>query len=177
MKVGALDVQVTVLVFHKEPRRETVDRHADACGPGDGAAHDRLGMQHAADTLGDDDADGDQQNHGIEQRDQHRALLVAVGVFGRGPGLGQPERQHGQQQAGHVGEVVPGVGQQAHRTVAEADGEFDDDEAHIEGDTPDESLVERGDRMIVVMVFVCHDSESVMVSLISESSTSLLTMA
>ena len=134
-------------------------------------------MQHAADALGDDDPHGDQQDHRVQQRDQHRAFLVTIGVAGRSLRLRQPEGQHGQQQAGDVGKVVPGIGQQAHRAVGEADGEFDDDESHVERNAQNEGLVERRNRALVVMVFVCHGCGSVMVSLISESSTSLLTMA
>lgn len=51
---------------------------------------------------------------------------------------------------------MPGVGQQSHRPVIESDGEFDDDERHVERDAEDKSLVERRDRM-VVMVVVSHD--------------------
>ena len=80
--------------------------------------------------------------------------------------LRQPERQHGQQQAGHVGEVVPGVGEQPHRTVEKSDGELHDDESHVEDDPHEKRPVERRDPVLVVVmepgacvcvfVFVCH---------------------
>ena len=91
--------------------------------------------------------------------------------------LRQPESQHGQQQTGDIGKVVSGIGQQPHRAVIKPYGKLDDDEGHIERNAQDKGLVERRNRMVVVVMFVRHDCESVMVSLISESSTSLLTMA
>ena len=59
--------------------------------------------------LGNDDPHGDEQDHGVEQRNEHRALLIAVGIPGRSMGLCKAESQHGQQQARHVGKVVPGI--------------------------------------------------------------------
>ena len=51
--------------------------------------------------------------------------------------LRETESEHRQQQARHIRKVVPGVGQQSHRPVIESDGEFDDDERHVERDAED----------------------------------------
>ena len=161
MEEGAADVEVAPLVAHEEPRREAVDQDPDAGRPGDGIPRDRLGMEHAADALGHNHPDGDEQDERVEQRDEHRALLVAVGVARRGGALRQPEGEHRQQQAGHVAQVVARIGEQTHRAVAEADDELDDDEEQVERNAQHEGPVERRgvgrERMMMVMMrFLCH---------------------
>ena len=164
VQVGALDIQVALLVLQEEPRRKAVDHDADAGRPGNRPADDRLGVQHPTDTLGDDHPHGDQQDHRVEQRDQHRALFITIGIFRGGVRLRQPEGQHRQQQARHVREVVPRIGEQPHRAVPEPHGELHDDKTRIQGDSPQKGLVQRRHRrvMVVMMVmgmkfrFVCH---------------------
>ena len=178
MQISPFHVQVFVLILHEKPGRKAVDYDPDAGRPGNGSALDGCRMQHPPHALGNDDPHGDEQDHGVEQRNEHRALLIAVGIPGRSMGLCKAESQHGQQQARHVGKVVPGIGQQPHRPVIEPDGEFDDNECHVERNAEDKGFVERRDRMVVMMVFVCHNRYiSAIVSRMSERSTSLLTMA
>ena len=180
VEVGAFHVQVALLVPHEEPRGESVHRHARTRRPGDHAALHGHRMQHAADALRHDRPHGDQQHDRVEQRDEHRALAVAVGVARPRVHPGQAVCQQGQQQARHVAQVVPGVGQQPHRVVGYAHRGLYGDECRVERDAPGESAPESRFRYGVrapMMVVVCHAYQSPIVSLISERSTSLLTMA
>ena len=100
-------------------------------------------MEQLANALDDDGADGDQQDDGVEQRNENRAAAVAVGIAARGAYLRQAERQQGEQQARHVAQVVPRVGEQPHRIGEDARRELRGDENRVQQNARDESAVER----------------------------------
>lgn len=102
-----------------------------------------FGMEQLANALDDDGADGDQQDDGVEQRNENRAAAVAVGIAARGAYLRQAERQQGEQQARHVAQVVPRVGEQPHRIGEDARRELRGDENRVQQNARDESAVER----------------------------------
>lgn len=143
MQISAPDVQVAVLVAQEEQRRGEIDDHADARHPEHHLAPYGFGMEQLANALDDDGADGDQQDDGVEQRNENRAAAVAVGIAARGAYLRQAERQQGEQQARHVAQVVPRVGEQPHRIGEDARRELRGDENRVQQNARDESAVER----------------------------------
>ena len=109
VQVGGADVDVARLVGGEEVGRKAVDRHADAGDDHDRIARDRDWGEELADALDEDEADGQQQDDGIGQRHENRALLVAVGVGGRRLAGSQQAGREGEQHAGYVAQVVPGL--------------------------------------------------------------------
>ncbi len=72
------------------------------------------GMRFAqfADTLPDDDTDRDKQDAGIQQRNEHRTLLVSVRIFRIGFYPCQFEGQQCQYEADHIAQVMTCIGNQ-----------------------------------------------------------------
>ena len=85
-------------------------------------------MEQPADRLGADRADRDQQEQGVDQRREDRRFLQAVGEARRRGALRHHRAGPGDDQAEHVGQIVPGVGEQGHRVGEEAEDGLDDDE-------------------------------------------------
>src|SRR6185437_1334977 len=101
----------------------------------DGAVVDGGWLAEAAARLHRDCADGDEEDDGVRQGGEDRALTVAVGPLLRRLAAGEPGGAPGEGEAEHVAEIVPGIGEQRHRARQNAEGRLDRDEAEIEGDS------------------------------------------
>ena len=129
---GTASVDVVLLLTAESPCGETVDDDAHSGSPDDEGAIDIGRVHKFAYALDHDGADGDEENDGVEERDKHGGLAVAVGKASSGAAGGQLEGHHGQQEREDVAEVVSGIGEQAQRVPDKTGDGFDDDECQIE---------------------------------------------
>ena len=140
----AAHVDVALAPAGEQQRGGAVDDDAD---PGDDD-HDQpgtgCGIEQPVDRLDQDRARGDQQQPGVGQRGEHRAGLVAVGEARVGRPRGHHRGAPGDQQAEHVRQVVPGVGEQRHRARQQAERRLDQHEGRIEHDADGERVAEIG---------------------------------
>lgn len=118
MQIGPLDIEIMFLAAHEQPSRDEVDDNAHRRRDGHGPPLDHLGIEELADTLPYDADDGREQYYGVDQRNQHRSLLVAERITRRGMLLDQFHGNERQQQAGNIAQVVPRIGYQAHGSPA-----------------------------------------------------------
>ena len=129
---GTTGVDVVLLLAAEGPGGEAVDDDAHGGGPDDEGAVDLGGVEELVDALHHDGAHGDQQDDGVEQRDEHRGFAVAVGeALGGGAG-GQLEGYHGQQQREDVAQVVARVAQQSDAVAYHTGDGLDDDEGEVQ---------------------------------------------
>ena len=110
MQESSLDIQVALTVFHEKPCSKGIYHDADAGHPCDGTPFDGMRFAQFADTLPDDDTDRDEQDAGIQQRNEHRTLLVSVRIFRIGFYPCQFEGQQCQYEADHIAQVMTCIG-------------------------------------------------------------------
>ena len=106
---GPAGVDVVLLLPHQEPGGEAVDKNAYPGCPGYGRTVDFCRIAELVDALDDDGTDGNEQDDGIEQGDEHGAFPVAVCESPGAAGAAQLEGYHGQKEAEHIAEVMSGV--------------------------------------------------------------------
>ena len=112
------------------------------------------GIEQAADGLGADRSDGDQQEQGVDQRGEDRRFLQAVGEARRRGAPGHHRAGPGDDQPEHVRQIVAGVGQQRHRIGEEAEDRFGDHEPEVERDADREGAAEVCRRVRVAVIVV-----------------------
>ena len=108
---GAAGVDVVLLLTAEGPSGESVDEDADGGGPDDERAVDGRGMDDFLDAFDDDGAYGNEEDDGVEERDEDGGFAVAIGEAFGGHRGGEFEGYHGQQEREDVAEVVAGVGE------------------------------------------------------------------
>ena len=171
MEERAADIDVVVPPAREQPGGDPVDQYPDCRDGHHHIAVRRFGMDQSADRLGDDPADRDQQQQGIDQRGEDRAFLEAIGKARARPPLDQRSADERHHQPEHVGQIMPRVGQQRHRIGREAIDRLDHDEAEIEQDADDEGGAETGTgRMIMSGVIVARSHNSRIASGLGASS-------
>ena len=134
---GAAGVDVVLLLAAEGPGGEAVDDDADGGGPDDEVAAHVAGVEEFLYALHHDGAHGDQEDDGVEQRDEHRGFAAAIGEALGGVAGSQLEGYHGQQEREDVAQVVAGIGKEAEGVADEARNGFDDDEEQVERDGDD----------------------------------------
>ena len=112
MQEGPANVQVTLLAFHEQHHGDAVDHHADAGHHNHHKARDFSRIAEPLEGFPGDTAHRGNQNQGIEQGCQDGGFLQAIGFAGGGRFAGKPAGGPGQEQAHHITQVVPGIGNQ-----------------------------------------------------------------
>ena len=110
---------------------------------------DRCRFGHAVQRLEQDRADRDQQQSGIGQCCKDRGTLEAISETFASGAPGRDACPPCEQQREDVGQIVPGIGDQRHRSGNPAIGCFDDDECGVENDADQEGVAEIGGGMAV----------------------------
>jgi hypothetical protein len=150
----ALDVDVMLAAAHEEQRGAQVDEDADAGHHHHREALRRLGRVQAAEGFPGERAHRHQQKQCVGKRGQDRRALPAVGVARAGPHAAGERTAPGKHQAGHVAEVVAGVGQQRQRVDLPAIKRLDGNEPDVQRDADRERAVEAGRRVVVGVAVV-----------------------
>ena len=109
-----------------------VDDDADPGNHDHRHALDRRGVEQPVDRLEQDRAERHQQQPGVGQRGEDRARLVAVGEARVRRSRGHVGCAPGDQQAEHVRQVVPRIGDQRHRARQQPERRLDQHERRVE---------------------------------------------
>ena len=132
MEESTTSVDVVLVLTTENPGGDTVDDDAHGGGPDDESAVDFCRGEELLHTLYNDGAHGDEEDDGVEQRDEHRGLAVAVGETLGGVARSQLQRYHGEDEREDIAEVVAGIGEQTEGVADEARDGLDDDEGQVQ---------------------------------------------
>ena len=119
MEIGTTHVHVTPLSTHQQHGRQSVNEDTDACCPRYGDAIHLRRLLELMIALYQNATDGYEEQNGIDERDEHSRLLIAVGVAFVGLYLCQLKGDENQHQTEHVAQVMACVGEQRERILKE----------------------------------------------------------
>ena len=149
---GTANVQVVLAAPHEQQCGRGVDHDADTGHGHDSPALGSLRRAQAVEGFPGQRAHGHQQQQGVEERRQNGGPFPAIGVARIGPQLAGQRAAPGQHQAGHIAQVVAGVGQQRQRVDLPAIPGLYRDKRHVERNADGKGPVELGGGMAVPVV-------------------------
>ena len=112
MEERSTHVDVGLLTTHKQQRRKSVYHYSHGCCPRHCLAVNGGRGVKLVNALYHYGTYGNEQHYGVEKRDEHRALPVAVGETVVGMDCRQLQGNKHHDEAEHVAEVMTCVGEQ-----------------------------------------------------------------
>lgn len=119
MQEGSPYIDVGLLSSHKQQCRKAVYHDTHSCRPRHSHSVYLLRLAYLVDTLNNDGSHGNKQYDGVEQGNEHRALLIAIGVCLIAHHTRKSETYGYKHQREHIAEIVTRIRQQAQRVVYE----------------------------------------------------------
>lgn len=162
MQVGATGIEIVLLTAEEEHGAGEVDHNAYTCYDGHGAALHGRGMTEPDNGLVPQNCYSYKENNGIDECGKHSGFFIAIGKRRAGLCPGEAESEQGNKEAGDIGEVVAGIGEEGNRIGIEAGGSLNDDKCGIEHYAPYKRSVDLG-AMVMMVVAMMVAAMAVMV--------------